>query len=84
MDLWALQTSRPNPNPCPLPWVSDYKLAAGDGGWARDGVYPQVRPPRWASLGARWPHCQQAGPALIKDVEPNWSRQHLLPLNLGG
>lgn len=26
MDLWALQTSRPNPNPCPLPWVPDYKV----------------------------------------------------------
>lgn len=26
MDLWALQTSRLNPNPCPLPWVSDYKV----------------------------------------------------------
>lgn len=37
-----------------------------------------------ASLGARWPHCQQARPGLIKDVEPNWSCQHLLPLHLGG
>lgn len=45
---------------------------------------PQVRPACWASLGARWPHCQQAGPGLIKDVEPNWSCQHLLPLHLGG
>lgn len=59
---------------------------AGDGGWgwARDGVYPQVRPACRASRGARWPRCQQAGPGLIKDVEPNWSCQHLLPLHLGG
>lgn len=142
MDLWALQTSCPNPNPCPLPWVSDYKVippslscsnwislrdlwkltsanaallfqkllidfskyklqhdkaeceksaahnaninTAGDTGWARDSDYPQVRPACWASLGARWPHCQQAGPGLIKDVKSNWSYQHLLSLHLGG
>lgn len=58
--------------------------ADGDGGRARDSDYPQVRPACWASLGARWPRCQQAGPGLIKDVEPNWSSQHLLPLHLGG
>lgn len=26
MNLWALQTSRLSPNPCPLPWVYDYKV----------------------------------------------------------
>lgn len=57
---------------------------AGDEGWARDSVYPQVRPACWASLGARWPQCQQAGPGLMKDVEPNWSCQHLLLLHFCG
>lgn len=57
---------------------------AGDQGRARDSNYPQVRPACWDSLGARWPHCQQAEPRLIKDVEPNWSYQHLLSLHLGG
>lgn len=164
MDLWALQTSRLNPNPCPLPWVSDYKVIPASlscGNWislrdlwkltsANAALLPATatlltppHPPkknswqsfqninestirlkkrarldscicrlkstspvgarswrrqaepgtasthRWgrlagASLGARWPRCQQAGPGLIKDVEPNWSCQHLLRLHMGG
>lgn len=66
-------------------WLkSTSPLAAGVVGWAQDCDYPQVRPTCCASLGARWPHGRQAGPGLIKDVEPNWSCQHLLPLHLGG
>lgn len=62
-------------------WAAGH--TAGGLGWARDSIYPQVRSACRASLSARWPHCQQAGPGLMKDVEPNWSRQHLLPLHWG-
>lgn len=43
MDLWALQTSRLNPNPCPLPWVSDYKV-----------IPPSLSCSNWISLRDLW------------------------------
>lgn len=43
MDLWALQTSGPNPNPCPLPWVSDYKV-----------IPPSLSCSNWISLRDLW------------------------------
>lgn len=57
--------------------------------WRRQAEPGTASTHRWgrlagASLGARWPRCQQAGPGLIKDVEPNWSCQHLLRLHMGG
>lgn len=43
MDPWALQTSRLNPNPCPLPWVSDYKV-----------IPPSLSSSNWISLRDLW------------------------------
>lgn len=49
--------------------TSSRSQLGGGGGWAHNHVYAQVRgAARWASLGARWLQCQQAGPGLIKDV----------------
>lgn len=43
MDPWALQTSRLTPNPCPLPWVSDYKV-----------IPPSLSCSNWISLRDLW------------------------------
>lgn len=58
MDLWALQTSRPNPNPCPLPWVSDYKV-----------IPPSLSCSNWISLRDLW-KLTSANAALLSQKTP--------------
>ena len=59
-------------------------ITSGGEGRAHNHVVAQVSAACWASLGARWLPCQQAGPGLIKDVGPNWSCQHLLRSHAAG
>ncbi|TNN29607.1 hypothetical protein EYF80_060244 [Liparis tanakae] len=60
------------------------ELAVAAHSWRRRLSPGRRRHTGEASRDARWPPCQRAGPALIKDAEPNWSGQHLLPLDPGG
>lgn len=64
MDSWALQTSRLNPNPCPLPWVSDYKV-----------IPPSLSCSNWISLRDLW-KLTSANAALLPPKNSSQSFQN--------
>lgn len=66
MDLWALQTSRSNPNPCPLPWVSDYKV-----------IPPSLSCSNWISLRDLWKLTSANGAQLSQKLLVEFSKYEL-------